>query len=227
MSGQRETRISDLRQVSVTVAQAAEILRMGAPQVRKALDREIVTAAYTTRGRRQVRTLDGIDLVCLRLRDTLRPAVRQRLYDRLKNAPPRETLKQAFHLAGGEGPAVPAPIWIYDLATETLEDVASLKERTHLVGEDGKLSGTTVEAARIAALVAGGMTTEAILLDYPNVTRQQIDAAVTYVRTHPKPGRPFPARTVKSVSRDGGGGGLAAAFALSRSDEAEGPSESP
>lgn len=71
------------------------------------------------------------------------------------------------------------------------------------MGENGEalIRGTNVEVHRIAALVEGGISIEEINHDYPNLSEDQIKIAVEYARVHPKHGRPYPVRTVKSIFR--------------------------
>jgi len=101
-------------------------------------------------------------------------------------------------------------------AKETLPDIASSGDLSRLIDEDGNIRGSGVEAHRIAALVAGGMEMAEILEDYPNLGPDQVEAAARYASASPKPGRPYPDRTAKSVLRRGSGGGLAAAFHAAR-----------
>ena len=103
-----------------------------------------------------------------------------------------------------------------NLGFEPVADVHHTGETARFIDERGVIRGADVEAHRIAALVGGGMRVDEVSKDYPNLTHEQIEAAVQYAATSPKPGRPFPTRTVKAVLRDGGGGGLAAAFAAAR-----------
>ena len=66
--------------------------------------------------------------------------------------------------------------------------------------ENGPLiRGTRIEAYRIAALLEGGATVERVLKDYPSLTRPQVEAARDFAVAHPKPGRPFPSRSVKQA----------------------------
>ncbi|HEL3804295.1 DUF433 domain-containing protein [Stenotrophomonas maltophilia] len=59
------------------------------------------------------------------------------------------------------------------------------------------IAGSGVEAHRIAALLKGGMSPSEIQEDYPSLTLEQIDAARAYAEVYPKPGRPYPERTLK------------------------------
>lgn len=215
----QEASVGDLRRSIVTLPQAAHILELDVGQVRKAIDRNVVKATYVVHGKRRVRALDGVDVLCLRMRDALKGPVRERLYVQLKHAPDREPLKKLLHVPSGGArgrSSKTTSVWVYDTASETLADIEALKDFSRLVDDAGKLRDSGVEAHRIAALVAGGMNVDEILEDYPNLGRPQVEAAVQYARTKPKQGRPYPNRTAKSVLRNGGGGGLAAAFAAAR-----------
>lgn len=219
-SEQPATRVGDLRRLSMTVPQAAQILDVEAKEVRTAIDRHVVTAALVQQGGRSFRTLDGIDVLRLRMRGVLHHGVGQRLYSALKKAPDGQRLDQPFQLEGllpSEDSAAAIFNVVHDMATRTVFDARSLRaDQSSLVDEDGRLRGTDVEAHRVAALATGGMSADEIVRDYPNLSAPLIDAAIAYARTNPKRGRPYPARTAKSTLRKGGGGGLAAAFVAAR-----------
>jgi hypothetical protein len=222
ISTRREARVGDLRQVKVTLPEAAQVLQLDVAQVRKAIDRRVVTPMYILHGKRRIRALDGVDVLCLRMQTSLKSSIRGQLYGQLKRAPEQESLKKFFDISvvRKEGHSEALPLgWVFGIATETLADIASVKDCSRLVDDEGKIRGSEVEAHRVAALIAGGMSVDEVLDDYPNLTRVQIEAAVRYARTKPKQGRPYPSRSVKSVLRNGGGGGLAAAFALARDDD--------
>lgn len=82
-------------------------------------------------------------------------------------------------------------------------------------GSGGVIREAGVEPHRIAALAEGGMSIDEILRDHPNLTAEQVEAAVDYAAAHPKQEQPYPRRTVKSVLRRGMGG-LGRAFAAAR-----------
>lgn len=225
MHRQQDVSIGELRRLKVTLPQAARVLDLDVNQVRKAIDRRVVTATYVQQGNRRIRTLDGVDILCLRMRHSLKSPVREQLYLQLKHAPEQESLKKTFHIhivpAQGRS-AKPTSVWLYDTATETLADIVSVNDLARLVDEEGKLRNSDVEAHRIAALVDGGMSIDEVLEDYPNLGRDQIEAATKYARARPKQGRPYPPSTAKSILRRGGGGGLADAFAAARQRDENG-----
>ena len=72
--------------------------------------------------------------------------------------------------------------------------------------EDGEavLKGTRIEAHRIAALLAGGMSPEEVAEDYPSLSLEQIATAKAYAEAYPKSGRPYPTRTVKRTLKGAG-----------------------
>ncbi|MFC0386762.1 DUF433 domain-containing protein [Muricoccus vinaceus] len=214
-------RVGDLRRVKVTLPQAASILHVDVGQIRKAIDRQEITATYAFVGNRKIRVLDGVDLLYLRLGRSLKVGIRRPLYKRLKGAPEQETLDKPFTIVpaeAGRGLVDNAVVQVSGEAAETLRGISAAQEAAGLIDDAGNIAGTRVEAHRVAALISGGMSADEVLEDYPNLGRLQIDAAVGYAAANPKQGRPYPGRTVKSVLR-GGSGGLAAAFALSRDGE--------
>ena len=65
------------------------------------------------------------------------------------------------------------------------------------------ISGTTIEAHRIAALLDGGlMDVDEVVRDYVSLTRAQVLAAKAYADAHPWTGEPFPELTAKKAMRD-------------------------
>ena len=69
------------------------------------------------------------------------------------------------------------------------------------------INGTNVEAHRIAALLAGGMTAVAVMRDYPSLTERQVLAAKAFAEINPVVGTHYPPKTAKAALR---GSGLAA-----------------
>jgi uncharacterized protein (DUF433 family) len=84
-------------------------------------------------------------------------------------------------------------------------ELASLAKKIEF-RPDGEavLKGTDVEAHRIAALLAGGMSAEEVRQDYPSLTLGQIATARAYAEAYPKSGRPYPAKTVKRALKGAG-----------------------
>ena len=63
------------------------------------------------------------------------------------------------------------------------------------------ITGTQIEVHRIAALLDGGMTVEAVLRDYPSLSEHQVLAAKAYANANPNLGRPYPKQTAKAAMR--------------------------
>lgn len=218
------TRVGDLRRLTVSLPQAAHILRIDIDRVRKAIDRHVVIATLVSQGKRQVRTLDGVDVLCLRMGRVLKPDLRQGLYAQLKQAPDRTMLDAVFHRHEGDEPRLETLQivgFLNQAAAETIADIRSLAAVSESIDEDGRVRGSGVEAHRIAALLEGGMSIDDVRADYPGLSVAGVEAAQAYARIHPKQGRPYPTRTAKSVLKAGGGGGLAAAFAAARGDASD------
>ncbi len=71
-------------------------------------------------------------------------------------------------------------------------------------GDAALINGTNVEAHRIAALLAGGMTVDAVLRDYPSLTERQVLAAKAFAEINPEVGRHYPPITAKAAMRGSG-----------------------
>ena len=68
----------------------------------------------------------------------------------------------------------------------------------HEAGEP-RLAGTAIEVYRIAALLQGGATVDRVLLDFPSLRIEQVQAAAAYAQRHPSSRRPYPSRSVKQA----------------------------
>jgi len=83
-------------------------------------------------------------------------------------------------------------------------------------GADPVMKGTEISVYRVAAL-AQGQTMEEIMEDYPSLSSRQIEHAIAYASAYPKPGRPYPARSLKRAA-----GALADAGIFDYVDDAAG-----
>jgi uncharacterized protein (DUF433 family) len=63
------------------------------------------------------------------------------------------------------------------------------------------IRGTTVSPYLISALTQGETMAE-IIADYPHLSVEQVEAAVSYAILYPKPGPPLPARSFKRMLAD-------------------------
>jgi len=195
--------------------EAAQILKTTPEVLRKTVDRGWLAKSYVQVGGRKIRALDGLDIVCLYMSDTVSSKVRQGLYVRLKDLPEDLRLAGTMQLeiaaASGSGSRT-VDVSLDRPVHEALAGIDALDRSVQAVDVDGVIVGGGVEAHRIAALVNGGMAVAEVLEDYPSLNEDQVAAAVAYAKVNPKHGRPYPVRSVKAVLRKGRGG-LARAFA--------------
>jgi len=211
--------VRDLRRFRLTLPQAAQVLNMDLVAVRKTVDRGWLQPRYVRLNGRSIRALDGVDIVCLIINRSIVPNIRKRVYVELKHWPDDRPLRGtvAVQIDDPKGSRI-VDVPLDRSVREAMAGLAAFEQSQHEVDDHGRIRGTTVEAHRIAALIEGGMQGEEVLRDYPNLTKTQLDSAIAYARAHPKQGRPFPPRTVKSVLRQGRGG-LAHVFAAARDAE--------
>jgi hypothetical protein len=212
-------RVGDLKKRRFTLPQAAQILKIQTDLLRKTVDRGWLAKSYVQFRGRKLRSLDGIDIVCLLISDTVSSRVRNTLYRQLKHWPENR------YLAGTMEIQVEAPsgrrtidVSLDRPVHDAMAGINALEQSVQGVDPDGTIHGAGVEARRIAALVDGGMSAEDVLRDYPNLTAAQVESALAYAKVNPKHGRPYPARTVKAALRKGRGG-LGRAFAAARDDD--------
>ena len=221
-SAREATRFGDLKARRLTLPQAAQVLKVRVELIRKAVERGGLDPTYVLVGNRRIRALNGVDLVFLQLSRPYNRKVRDELYRTLKHAPEDQPLHDVLliQVKGSAGRAPPVEVPLRQSVVETLAGLAELERAERLIVPDeggGVIRGTGVEAHRIAALAEGGMSTGEILRDYPNLTAEQVKAAVDYAAAHPKQGRPYPRRTVKAALREGRGG-LERAFEAARDE---------
>jgi uncharacterized protein (DUF433 family) len=131
--------------------------------------------------------------VCVRL-DRQLPrdvpvAVRRALYHKVK-------LWSLHKIEHGSGPfryvldPAPAEAAVAAELAAYRKALAHVVEDPEVQGGAATFKGTRILVHHIADLVAGGVTSEDLLADYPNLTHEMIRAAPLYARTHPKRGRP-------------------------------------
>jgi uncharacterized protein (DUF433 family) len=210
------TQIEELKRHRLTLPQAALMLGADEKQIRKTIERGPLTPTSVEVGKRRHWRLDGLDIVYLRLCSAYSPTVRRAIYGSLKAWPTNQPLRDALTVRPNGQPPVEIPL--RRAVRDTLADLKDLDQLKGVIDADAGaalIRGTGVEAHRIAALVEGGMPISEVLRDYPGLKRAQVEAAVAYAKAHPKQGRPFPSRTVKSMLRRGRGG-LRRAFAAAR-----------
>lgn len=186
-----------------TAAEAAFVLQEPIRSVKKALDQGPVRSVLFTKAGSPVRAIDWLDLFYLyavrALREELTPKARGEFYAALK----RQWGKESDEVQFGR-----FRVAIGDLRNEINQRIPRLAELAEKVefGSDGEalLKGTGIAVHRIAALLDGGTSIEAVLADYPSLAREQVFAAKAYADAHPKPGRPYPSLTAKQALRGAG-----------------------
>lgn len=192
------------RASAYTTAEVAFLLREPIKAVKKALDEGPVEAKLVhKRGARPVREIPWADLLYLfavrALREELTPKARLELYHALKRAPMDRVHEVRFGRLS---------VTIDDLKAEVEKRARELAQLAKKVEfrEDGEaiLKGTRIEAHRIAALLAGGMSPEEVAEDYPSLSLDQIATAKAYAEAYPKSGRPYPPRTLKRTLKGAG-----------------------
>ena len=65
-----------------------------------------------------------------------------------------------------------------------LKELKQLTSSIDTSGQEPLIKGTAIEAHRIAALLAGGMTMDEVLRDYPSLTKQKVLAAKIFAQSH-------------------------------------------
>lgn len=189
--------------LAFTAAEAAFVLREPVKAVKKALDDGPIEAKLVVKASGTVRALGWSDLLYLfavrSLRDELTPKARNEFYHALKSLPLDSTHEVRFGRLS---------VAVDDLRAEVkarTRDLAELSEKIEF-RKDGEavLKGTDVEVYRVAALLAGGLSPNAVCKDYPSLRREQVDIARAYAEAHPKTGRPYPRTTAKRALRGAG-----------------------
>jgi hypothetical protein len=187
-----------------TVAEAAFVLRQPVRAVTKALEQGPVLPTRRVRAGASVRMIDWADLfylfVARALRDDLTPKARRELYEALRRAGPEygdEVRVGRFRIA------VADLVDEVNRRTAELAELAELKGKTAVGDDDGaSLDFRGVEVHRIAALLKGGLSVDAVREEYPWLSRAAVEAARSYALVRPKPGRPYPRTTASRLKRE-------------------------
>jgi uncharacterized protein (DUF433 family) len=184
-----------------TTAEAAFVLREPIRAVTKALDRGPVRPTLRHRSGTSVRVIDWIDLLYLLavhgLRDDLTPKARGEFYQALRREGPEcgdEVRFGRFRVAVAD--------LIDDLRRRTAA-LTDLKDKI-AVANDGKamVDARQIEVHRIAALLNGGLSVNAVREEYPWLSRDTVETARAYAKVMPKAGRPYPRTTANRLGRE-------------------------
>jgi len=184
-----------------TPAEAAFVLRQPIRVVTKALERGPVRPVLWLRSGTPVRVIDWADLLYLfavrALREDLTPKARGEFHEALRHARPEngdEVRFGRFRVA------------VADLVDEMKRRIAALAELRDgiALADDGTaiLNARGVEVHRIAALLNGGLSVNAVREEYPSLSRAAVETARAYARVSPKHGRPYPRTTANRVARE-------------------------
>ncbi len=182
-----------------TAAEAAFVLREPVRNVTKAFDRGPVRPSLRIRSGAPLRVIDWADLLYLfavrTLRADLTPKARGELHAALRRARPGQADEVGFGRFR---------VALADMVDEMNRRTAELRTLRGTLADDGKaIRGTRgVEVHRIAALLNGGLSVNAIREEYPWLTHEAVESARVYALAHPKSGRPYPRTTANRLARE-------------------------
>lgn len=186
-----------------TAAEVAFVLRVPVRAVRKAFDQGPVRPVLQPRAGGSVRVIGRADLFYLfavrALGDDLTPAARAEFHAALQRAPSADADEVRF------GRFRIAVADLVDEVKQRTAELAALQDRV-AVADNGKavLDARGVEVHRIAALLRGGLSVDAIVEEYPFLTRDAVETARAYAQAFPRPGRPYPKTTASRARREAG-----------------------
>lgn len=170
----------------------------GAPKsaVEKAIEERVIRVRKVRRGRRMRRVLPAHAVAYAKILRTLKyrmdPGLKRRLASTLARIDAGAWPGSRFELE----PAVEVDVG--RLVGETMaraeaygaaRDKAILED-PEILGGTPVIRGTRLSVYAIRGRLDGGDTIEAILEDYPHLTRDMVEAAAIYARSHPLVGRP-------------------------------------
>jgi uncharacterized protein (DUF433 family) len=182
-----------------TTAQAAFIVGADPQAFTKVVDRTPVRPRVVKREGVRTRYFAMADLVYIHALDELTkaytPKSRAELYAALRRAPHHGLREIAF---GEHKYQIQRHVRSVEERARQLEKLSGQIDRS---SGEALVKGTSIEAHRIAALLDGGMSVAEILGDYPSLNEEKVLAAKAYAEANPKPGRPYPTRTVKAAMR--------------------------
>ncbi len=184
-----------------TAAEAAFVLRAPVRAVKKALDTGPVCPVLQLRSGIPVRVISWSDLFYLFavrvLGEDLTPKARAEFHAAVQRAQPGfgdEVRFGRFRVA------------VADLVDEVKKRTAELAELHDKVARAGNgkaiLDARGIEVHRIAALLRGGLSVDAIVEEYPFLSPDEVETARAYAQAFPRPGRPYPRTTAARARRE-------------------------
>ncbi|MCA1408553.1 DUF433 domain-containing protein [Ensifer sp. IC3342] len=180
-----------------TLSEAGYVLGRSPATLNKAVDTGIIQARQRKVGNIIQRLLGRAELRFLRLADELEkdltPAGRRRLYGALRKLP-----DDAHKLQLGQLQLDLAQI-DNDLK-DRMTRLEAIKGRIDSKGDrsEAVIRGTSITAYLVAAL-ARDQGPDAVLKDFPSLTRDQVEAAIEFAKAYPKRGRPYPTKSLKTT----------------------------
>lgn len=206
---------------SFTLNEAGYVVGQSSTAINRAVDRGVIKVTLQRRGGGQLRKVGTAELRFLAIANEvekdLTPAARRKVYEAMRRLP-----SDARRLEIGV-----MQFTLEKIDERIAERLLRLAEVNKLVeqrsGADPIIRGTNVSAYVVAAL-SRGQTTEEIGEDYPDLTMQQIEAAIDYAKVYPRPGRPLPARSFKRSLSDAAASG---AWAVTDDEEPIAPRAMP
>lgn len=184
--------------ISLTLNEAGYVVGQSHATINRAVDRGVINADLSPRGNARVRRVGQAELRFLaidaQIGKDLTPAARRKIYAAIQRA-----LPDAPRLELGM-----MDLKLMDVDRRIDERLKSLEQVKAFVDEslpNPELRDTGVPVHIVAAL-ARGQTIPEIAEDYPNLSTEQIGAAVEYAKIYPRAGHPLPSRSFKRMLSD-------------------------
>lgn len=186
--------VPDLTEARLTVPEAAFVVGVKPQTINREIDARIITASGAER------RLRGTDLFYLAAIKDVRTLVARSLRKSLRKA-----ISTAAAARQSEAKCYHFVFSIEALRADLLQGFEQLErareqhveQRGNILNGEPVLKGTRIAVRHIADLVKQGATSREIQEDY-DISAEQVEAALTYDRVHPKRGRP-PARRSRTV----------------------------
>jgi len=180
---------------SFTVREVAALADVPVRAVDKAIEEKVLSGIREPGGARRMLPLHAVAYAAIlaRLPVTLSLATKRNLARALGGLPPARMTAQTLEIAPSVTVDVPALVGP-DLAERAARYGRSRDDQIELnpeiMGGTPVLRGTRMTVYAVLGRLDGGETVEDILADYPELTREAVETAALYARTHPFVGRP-------------------------------------
>ncbi|MBV2149995.1 DUF433 domain-containing protein [Sphingobium sp. AS12] len=176
--------------------EVAELANVPVRAVDKAIEEKVLAGSRLgTRGRRRMLPLHAVPYAAIvaRLPLTLSLAAKRNLAGALSARQPERMTAEPLEIA----PAVTVDLSALvgsDLATRAARYGRAREDHIvinpDIMGGTPVLRGTRITVYSVLGRLDGGDSIDDIVEDYPNLTREAIETAALYARTHPLVGRP-------------------------------------